>query len=135
MPVQPPLPAISQMHTPAPAGMPGGAKTVLEITGHDRQGLLADLMDAFATASCVVWSASIWTSKGRATLVLGVTDAKQPLSVDANWRALEACLFDVLGGAAHSASMSKDSVVWPRPTHPAAGGSLRMLPAALQAEA
>jgi predicted amino acid-binding ACT domain protein len=91
--------------------MSGGACTVLEISGQDRQGLLADLMDTFAQASCVVWSASIWTCKGRATLVLGVSDTKKPLSVEENWVWLQDHLQKILTSAEKPASVSKDTVV------------------------
>jgi UTP:GlnB (protein PII) uridylyltransferase len=91
--------------------MSGGACTVLEISGHDRQELLADLMDVFAQASCVVGSASIWTCKGCATLVLGVSDTKKPLSVEANWTWLKDRLQEIMGSEDKPASVSKDTVV------------------------
>jgi predicted amino acid-binding ACT domain protein len=94
------------------AGVSGGMCTVLEVSGKDRYGLLAEVMDAFAASNCTVWSASIWTNnRGRATFVLGVRDVRQPLSDEANWRQLRDTLYGLLGGAEHGATVTKDAVV------------------------
>jgi UTP:GlnB (protein PII) uridylyltransferase len=85
---------------------------VLEIVGRDRQGLLAEIMDAFASVNCSVWSASIWTSKSaRAAFVLGVSDGKQPLAVEANWQELRGQLLTLLGGEEGGAAVTKGAVV------------------------
>jgi hypothetical protein len=86
--------------------------TVLEISGRDRHGLMSDIMDAFATRACSVWSASIWTNnRGRATFVLGVRDSRKPLADEGNWEALKEVLLDLLGGAAAGATVARDAVV------------------------
>ena len=85
---------------------------MLEISGRDRHGLMSDIMDAFATRACSVWSASIWTNnRGRATFVLGVRDSRKPLADEGNWEALKEVLLDLLGGAAAGATVARDAVV------------------------
>ena len=93
------------------AGGPGGQCTVLEISGHDRPGLLSETMEAFAQSDCSVWSASIWTNKDRATFVLGVRDARRPLTDDSNWAELHATLVELLGGEAGGVTVTMDTVV------------------------
>lgn len=70
---------------------------------------------------CSVWSASIWTSKGRASFVLGVSDEQQPLLEPAHWQVLQKQLLAKLGGRAWNARVRRDQVVrtprtaWPCP--------------------
>ena len=68
-------------------------------------------MDAFAALDCSVWSASIWTNKDRATFVLGVRDARRPLSEEGNWLELHDTLTELLGGDSGAVTVRKDTVV------------------------
>lgn len=79
--------------------------------GKDRQGLLADIMTCLHEYQCEVWSASTWTSKDRATFVLGVNDVRYPLTVTANWLRLHSVLFEIMGGSEESAVVELESVV------------------------
>jgi UTP:GlnB (protein PII) uridylyltransferase len=93
------------------AGAHPGPCTVLELSGRDRQGLLAEIMNDLSSMLCAVWSACIWTSKGRATFVLGVHDEKRPLRDGRNWQALQKQLLAKLGGSEWSARARRDFVV------------------------
>jgi hypothetical protein len=54
--------------------------TVVQLSGADRPGLLADVTRTVASAGCDVRSAAVWTSGERVAFVLSVTDAGRPLA-------------------------------------------------------
>lgn len=84
--------------------------------GKDRQGLLANIMTCLHEHQCEVWSASTWTSRDRATFVLGLNDVHYPLTVPAYWLRLHSVLFEIMGGSAESAVVGLESVVRPSPS-------------------
>lgn len=93
------------------AGIDKGPCQVVEMLGRDRQGLLASIMTCLHEHQCEVWSASTWTSKDRATFVLGVNDVRYPLTVTANWMRLHSVLFEIMGGSEESSVVKLESVV------------------------
>eukprot|EP00892_Ulva_mutabilis_P010371 jgi/Ulvmu1/7706/UM039_0012.1 len=101
----------------AEAGIDKGPCQVIEMLGQDRQGLLANIMTCFNEHHCEVWSASTWTSKDRATFVLGVNDISYPLTVTGNWLRLHSALFEIMGGSAVSALVELEAVVHPSLVH------------------
>lgn len=53
--------------------------TVFEVSGLDRTGLLADVMQLLTKQECDVRSAAVWTYKGRVAFVLSVTERGRPV--------------------------------------------------------
>jgi predicted amino acid-binding ACT domain protein len=93
------------------AGIDRGPIRILELLGVDRHGLLADITALLQHHGCEAWSASIWTNSNRATFVLGVNDARFPLSDVGNWKRLRAELHTVMGGHNAHAVVELVSVV------------------------
>jgi glycine cleavage system regulatory protein len=57
--------------------------TVLELSGADAGGLLADVTHLLTHNGCNVRSAAVWTYRGRVAFVLSVTEKGQPVENDA----------------------------------------------------
>ena len=53
--------------------------TVFELSGYDKAGLLADVMQLLAHNGCDVRSAAVWTYNGRVAFVFSVTEKGKPV--------------------------------------------------------
>lgn len=70
--------------------------TLFEVSGVDRPGLLADLMQLMTQNGCDVRSAAVWTYRRRVAFVLSVTEKGRPISDYAKTRRLNEMMSDIL---------------------------------------
>lgn len=71
--------------------------TVFEISGVDRPGLLADVMDLLTHNGCDVRSAAVWTYQGRVAFVFSVTEKGKPVAEDAKVQRLQQVVSEIMG--------------------------------------
>lgn len=72
------------------------ATTIFEVSGVDRPGLIADLMQLMTQNGCDVRSAAVWTYRTRVAIVFSVTEKGRPIPDDAKTMRLKEMMGDIL---------------------------------------
>src|SRR6476661_1874726 len=73
--------------------------TVFELSGVDRVGILADVMQLLAHNGCDVRSAAVWTYKGRVAFVFSVTEKGKPVADEMKLQRLRQMVEEIMHSA------------------------------------
>lgn len=80
--------------------------TVFEVSGADRPGLMADLMQLMTQNGCDVRSAAVWTYRKRVAIVFSVTEKGRAIPDEAKTRRLKEMMIDIFQGSKGSSFVS-----------------------------
>ncbi|CAL5228986.1 g12223 [Coccomyxa viridis] len=72
--------------------------TVIELSGPDRAGKLAEVTKLLMNNGCNVRSAAVWTYKGRVAFVLSVLEKNRPIADRLKLQRLSQIMLDIMGG-------------------------------------